>query len=283
MTYQARLQAHRASYKRDTLRVRQPGIFRHRGVDVPKGHILPEDHAWLNLLELKRDVIRTYLEAHPEVRLHRYFHHLNSSQAFVFNLFVPYFEGGTEAATALLSALGQAGTLVSWQPESVPDSDEQTNLDAEWHTTDGVRTICEVKLSEREFGAATDDPSHRAKLREVYAPELRGHVEPALLEPATFFASYQILRNIWHMVRLEGTRLLFLLPRANADLWEPLQVILSAVRPPARSQVSVVATEDLLASLCSESGGPPEFRDYAHQLAAKYLIDHPATLSQRHA
>jgi hypothetical protein len=51
-----------------------------------------------------------FLLDHPD-KCHQYLHHLNSSQAFAFNLFFPYFSGGPEAASALLRALGQEGVL----------------------------------------------------------------------------------------------------------------------------------------------------------------------------
>lgn len=230
--YQARLLTHLAAYKRDTLGVPEPGTFRYRNGDVLRDHILPTTQKWLNILEPRRRLVRDYLDAHPRVKLHHYFHHLTSSQAFAFNLFIPYFEGGSAPARALLSSLGQDSPLVSWQAESVPDKKENTNLDAEWRTADGQRTICEVKLSERDFGKATDDQAHRRKLQDLYEPRLRGHVAPELLAPSTFFEVYQILRNVWHLVQDERTRLVFLLPRGNAALWAQLHSTLQGVRPP---------------------------------------------------
>jgi hypothetical protein len=99
-----------------------------------------------------------FLAAHPGKR-HRYFHHLNSSQAFAFNLFFPYFSGEPEVASALLRALGQEATLAGWEPEAVPAPDEETNIEVFWTTADGVRTFCEVKLSEADFGKAADPAS----------------------------------------------------------------------------------------------------------------------------
>jgi len=271
VNYQDRLLVHLAAYKRDMLGVSEPGIFRYRGRDVPKDHILPVAEKWLNILEPKRQLVREYLDQNQAVELHRYFHHLNSSQAFAFNLFIPFFEGGDDAAQMLLSALGQESGLISWEAESVPDAAEQTNLDAEWCTADGQRTICEVKLSEREFGTATDDDAHRAKLSELYEPALRGHVSPELLEPVAFFAAYQILRNVWHMLKAESNRLVFLMPRENAEVWAQLEATLAGVRLPARERIAVIAIEDLLGALCVDPDAPQEFREYSQELEGKYL------------
>ena len=84
-----------------------------------------------NLLEEAEPAASAFLRAHPQKR-HRYFHHLNSSQAFAFNLFFPYFSGEPESASALLRALGQEGILAGWEPEAVPVPDEETNIDVLW-------------------------------------------------------------------------------------------------------------------------------------------------------
>jgi hypothetical protein len=85
-----------------------------------------------------------------------------------------------------------------------------------WVTDTGTTTFCEVKLSEPDFGKATDDDRHRNKLAKIYRPGLERHVNATLLEEGAFFEAYQVLRNVWHMLRVEHSYLLFLLPRANS-------------------------------------------------------------------
>jgi hypothetical protein len=63
-----------------------------------------------------------YLKANPSVKLHMYFHHLNSSQAFAFNLFFPFFSAGAGPARALSSSLGvDYDTASDWEFEHVAD------------------------------------------------------------------------------------------------------------------------------------------------------------------
>src|ERR1700739_552749 len=154
MGYQDDLKKHLADYKRLCLGIDEPGVFQYRGRDVPQDHILPLAEASRNLLEEAQPILKKY---GSKLALHKYFHHLNSSQAFAFNLFFPYFSGEAESASALLRALGQEGILAGWEPEAVPAPDEETNIDVLWTTTDGARTFCEVKLSEADFGKAADD------------------------------------------------------------------------------------------------------------------------------
>jgi hypothetical protein len=274
LSYQDDLKKHLAEFKRENLGITLPGVFRYRGRDVHRHHILPLANSVANLLEEAVPAASAFLAIHPHKR-HRYFHHLNSSQAFAFNLFFPYFSGEPESATALLRALGQNGILAEWEPEAVPVPDEETNIDVLWTTTDGVRTFCEVKLSEAGFGKALDDDRHRGKLVNIYRETLVGHLEASRLERLAFFDAYQFNRNVWHMVRTERSRLIFLLPRANADLWSLLQHLLSGVALGTRERISVVAIEDVVANLSVDNQCPEKLRAYARKLKQKYLIPRP--------
>lgn len=271
MSYQDDLKKHLADYKRLCLGISEPGVFRYRGRDVPQDHILPLPNASRNLLEEAEPAASAFLAANHRKR-HRYFHHLNSSQAFAFNLFFPYFSGKPDSASALLRALGREGALADWEPEAVPDRDEGSNIDVLWTTTDGARTFCEVKLSEADFGKAADDRRHREKLIKFYRRPLERHLNPGLLESRAFFDAYQFNRNVWHMVRADRSRLIFLLPRANAALWTLLLELISGVVPPTRKRISKIAIEDVIARLSADARCPNAMREYANKLKQKYVI-----------
>jgi hypothetical protein len=197
---------------------------------------------------------------------------LNSSQAFTFNLFFPYFYGGPQAASALLRALGQEGVLDKCEAEAVSIPEEGSNIDMLWTTEDGVQTFCEVKLSEADYGKAADDAEHQDKLERIYGPLLAAHLEPGRLERTAFFEAYQFNRNVWHMVRADRNRLIFLLPRENDVLWKQLQELLLGVVPCTRGRISVVAIEDVIAKLFGDGRCPKRLREYADKLKQKYLI-----------
>ena len=66
-SYQETLNRHLENYKASRLGVDQPGTFRHKGVHIEYGHILPVELKWLNIpLEPFRAEIRAYLDAHPD-------------------------------------------------------------------------------------------------------------------------------------------------------------------------------------------------------------------------
>ena len=154
----------------------------------------------------------------------------------------------------------------------MPDPDEGSNIDICWWATDGVKTFCEVKLSETDFGKAVDDDRHRTKLTNTYHHKLSPHLERARIEGPAFFDSYQFNRNVWHMVGDDRSRLIFLLPRANAVLWERLHQLLAGVVPRTRERISAVAIETVIAKLCADERCPTAMREYPTKLKQKYLI-----------
>lgn len=273
MDYQTRLIRHLAEYKKSVLGDLEPGVFLYRGREVPKDHILSLRRRWQNLLPPARELVRRVWSPRGRLKLHQYFHHLNSSQAFAFNLFFPFFEGGRDASAALLRALalGRDSALKSWKPEAIPNPDEGTNLDMKCVLVSGEVVLCEVKLSERDFGKAKNDAKHREKLRDTYGTRLSGHVKPQLLTEPAFFEAYQVLRNIWHLVSTPKGRLLFLLPRANKALWDELAAVLKNISPRTRARISAVAIEDVLRRLQGDDVCPIALREYAGLLEAKYV------------
>ena len=78
--YNEALQQHLTRYKQDRLGIREDGNYKGK----PYGHILPQALRYLNILEPIRHELQRYLQDHPQVKLHQFFHHLNSSQAFSF-------------------------------------------------------------------------------------------------------------------------------------------------------------------------------------------------------
>lgn len=272
-TYTKLLRHHLAAYKTSRLGVKEAGTFVHNGKELPYAHILPKELRWLNILEPIRTEVRGYLDRHPDVKLHKYFHHLNSSQAFALNLFFPYFEQG--AASTLLQALGTPAEFAGWQPEHIADATEATSVDVMWFNTSGTKTFCEVKLSEQEFGVARDDRRHRQKLEEIYKPVLTGQCAPELLEPSAFFSRYQLLRNVWLAARDPDSSVVFLVPRANSALWRQLAPFIRNLSPPLARRVHAVAIEDVLAALGSSTTAP-RLGGYSQLLQEKYLVSSAA-------
>jgi len=266
-TYQSILQTHLASYAKNRLGVYEEGTY--QGRTYP--HILPPRLKFLNFLEPVRAELQAYLQEHSDIKLHKYFHHLNSSQAFAFNFFYPYFAAGGKSAKALNTHLGVDATVKDWAFELVPDQAEGTNVDVMWRIAGGGSVFCEVKLSEAEFGRAENDERHVRKLAKIYRPRLTGLVSDNLLQENVFFKHYQLLRNISLMAGSQKDQLVLLMPRANESLFPQLKTVLAGTQPEVRTRIHVAYIEDSLSALMTSPSVTPELRIYANSLWEKYV------------
>jgi hypothetical protein len=266
--YQAALRVHLARYKKSRLGVDEPGLFERTG--KPYSHILPSRLRRLNLLEAIRAEFEAYRSVHPSIRLHRDFHHLNSSQALAFNLFFPYLDAGGAAASALARSMHAPAPTDQWHFEHVPDPAEGTNVDVAWRAVGGAWTLCEVKLSEGDFGATKPDARHKKKLESVYRKRLLQLVQPELLELNTFCRNYQILRNVSFLESASVSDVVFLVPSGNEALSKSFRRVEKLLNPAVRKRVHLVLLEDVLRSLCADSKLPSHLRLVAASLSEKY-------------
>lgn len=265
-----RMKKHMSDYRERRLGVTELGTFNYRGEDLEKEHILPRDLSILNIHETYRLEVQQHLRENPQLKLHRYFHHLNSSQAFAFNLFFPFFHEGAERS--FLTAAGLPGDVKKWCLEHVPFEQEGTNVDAAWQGSDGAWTFCEVKLTENEFGPTADDDRHQEKYRDIYQAVLEPIWTAGPLDRSHVFRNYQIFRNLWLGAKESDSTVVFLLPRENAKPWSQVHEILDGVDPTFRKRVHVVAVEDLLDKLARASDLPPRLATTVQLLREKYLL-----------
>ena len=274
--YTTALNAHLARYKTDRLGVSQPGPWKDsKGKTHYYDHILPEGLDFLNLLEGIRSEFQAYLADHSKIGLHRYFRHLNSSQAFAFNFFYPYFAAGSASATVVCQSLGLDldASVDGWCFEDVQY--DNTNVHFVWQTSKGTKVFCEVKLSEAEFGKAANDDEHKKKLEGTYRQRLNELVSPDLLEEATFFKHYQLLRNVSLLNQTPGSDLVILLPRANVSLMPQLARVREGLRPEFRNRFHVAYIEDAIHALESSESLPQKLRAHAVALREKYIHESP--------
>lgn len=262
--YQELLAAHLGRYRAERLGVAECGIWTYKGVERPYAHILPSDLSWLNIPEGYRSEVREYVQRR-QLRLHRFFHHLNSSQALALSLFVPY----ALRAPLELAAVMDEPAMASLELESVPVPEEGTNVDVQW-SANGAPVYCEVKLSEAEFGTASADAAHTEKLERFYRGTLAPHVPAEMLEPRAFFGAYQIFRNLWLVARTPGARVVFFLPEGNNGLRLQLQSVLAQISPALRERTKVLYLESVLTTLAQQNK-PSILAWYAQQLVEKYV------------
>lgn len=254
--YVDRLQRHLSTYRAETLG-RPAGEW-----GTPPAlyaHVLRRDDREMNIVEPLRD---RFWREHEAKRwtLHRFFHHLSSSQALAFNLFFPLYPDIPLPFVKTRAALGIRGS----QPARIDFEVELNNADGT--KLDGTnidvliteaprrRAVVEVKLTEATFGRAAHDQRHLRKLRKTYTPLLEGRVDDSLLQPAAFFRDYQLLRNLAQLRRESDDRVVLLLPRARQQLWQYAMKWCSRPELGGLSgRIAVVALEDVLAAMQSDA------------------------------
>jgi hypothetical protein len=267
MPYRDDLITHLETYKETRL-----GVFEF-GLDKNKKryrHILPIEIKALNIIEKFRAELVAYIEGNESVSYDSGFHHLNSSQAFAFNLFFPFF-WIVEQSTVLQNSFDLEGVISEWHFEYIPQTEEGSNIDVAWKSRNSPWNFCEVKLTETNYGTATPNEERLAKLNDIYAPRLQNIVPPDFLNPDTFFKNYQVLRNLSYLHLPEVENVFFLMPRGNTIALRHLNLVLQFVSAEYRSQIHVVFLEDLVEKLLQSVSISPELRCYMNSFSEKYL------------
>lgn len=268
--YSTRMKAHLAEYKRTELGIDADGLWRSNSRPYP--HILPETEYRMNILESIREEFWLYFESKSSLlATHTDFHHLNSSQAFAFNLFYPWLADDASAA-ALLEYLGLPGeSVAAWEFEHMPDQNERTSVDVHMTLGSSAKVLVEVKLTEEQFGQSLGSATHRAKLEGTYRERLVGKTKAEAIEEVVFFQNYQLFRNVSHLDLTRGDVLVVVVPRANEYTWAHAEEFLDMLSPAARARVRLVAVEELVDGLELAAGSSPKLASHMRMLRRKYL------------
>lgn len=271
MAFRDQACAHLSRYRKDHLGIAEEGVFLHRGVTHRKGHILPRGSERQNLLAPYGEWF--FESEHGSIKLHQYFHHLNSSQGLCINLFYPLLKEGAQAL--LVRSLGSDMSLPvtgTFESESqLENAARRTSFDFHLRNSEGRNLFVEVKYTEDGFGAATPDAEHLEKFRHTYAPLLEGseYLAPQCNEAAFFLEHYQVLRNLVHIG--EKSEVVFLFPRANDRVaHEAEHARETFLSESGRKRMRIVFLEDLVADLigaCAGTGLEP----YYEAFRRKYL------------
>lgn len=260
--------SHLANYKVNRLGVKENGEFHYRGEILKKAHILPHKHLKLNILEEFRD--RFFDSEYARIKLHKYFHHLNSSQALCINLFYPLItENKLELATTFLGLTPATNFEACFEKESdVESADRRTSFDFHTHYSKTQELFVEVKYTEEGFGKAKFDDAHRAKFKNTYLPLVKqSHFLTDTCRDEDFFLShYQVLRNLVHISETRQVALLF--PAANTVVNKEAEEACNEMLTDAgKSKCKRVFLEELVAFL----GTDGLLKDYYYEFREKYL------------
>lgn len=271
MSFRDLVCSHLSQYRLETLGIREEGAFLHRGVSHPKGHILPKGRERLNLIAPYGESF--FASHHASIKLHQYFHHLNSSQALCINLFYPLLEERCQALLlrSLGSQMSQPVTGVFESESTLEDAVRRTSFDFHLRNEDDQQLFVEVKYTEDGFGGAAADSEHLDKFRRTYAPLLEGskYLVSECNRAEFFLGHYQVLRNLVHIG--DSSEVVFLFPRANPKVAEEAEYARrNLLTDFGRERMRIIVLEDLVTALIDACAGT-QLDEYYRAFRHKYL------------
>ncbi|RNF39607.1 PGN_0703 family putative restriction endonuclease [Planococcus salinus] len=243
MTFEQAMKIHLSDYKMTKLALTHPEKW--RGKDKDYHYILPASQWELNFLSSYRTEIVKYI-TEEKVKLHQYFHHLNSSQAVCFNFFYPLIAEGQ--LPLLLKALQLSGEEVeAYKFEKNMPGKERTNFDFYLKLKSGKEVLFEVKYTENGFGKATDSERYQKQYRNVYRQMLAGKIQSGVSEYHALIKNYQLLRNIAYVDSGGEKQLILIGPKNNKKLHKEYEnAMRDIITPELRKSIQMITWESLV-------------------------------------
>lgn len=220
MNFQEKVKNTLGVYRKEKLGIETPGFFKYRGQNLIKEHILPTESKKHNIIEHYRDSF--FSSPYAQIKYHKYFHHLNSSQALCINFFFPLmWEDKLGLIFDLLKIPKDTINGKSFEKESNLESNSgrRTNFDFYMQLASDTKIYFETKYSEAEFGKAKNDDEHRVKYIQTYRLLLKNNsfINSEYNEIGKFLDSYQIMRNLCHIN--DNSYVVFVLPKENQNIY----------------------------------------------------------------
>ena len=275
MTFRDKIIVDLGRYKKNVLCISEPGIYKYRGKEYKKDHILPagESNKRLNILKPYRDAF--FQDKHSKISFHKYFNHLNSSQALCINLFYPLLkEGNTNVILGCLNML-QDIKEYAFEKESPLEctlrNERKTNFDFYMHSGSNADIYFEIKYTEGGFGKVKNDKEHKRKFEFTYEKLLKNnrYIRNEFKNMDSFFSHYQILRNLIHLQN--NSAVVFLFPKKNKRVNDQAifarDTILNAL---GRKFFHIIYLEDFVDCIQANIKAPDLITHYT-QFRDKYL------------
>ena len=197
------------------------GKFMYKGKVLPKNYILSLD-GMNQLKSIEKNALLT--EVNPdmlrEIELHKYAHHLNSSQIMCYNFFRPFLEKKellnnlfSFCDCKIIKNFDIKDAKFEFQDNLDDFGKRQTSFDFHYGKNEGG-IYCEIKYTEPNFGNCKKDKEHRDKYNE-YKKKLFNKcivLENIDILFDDFCKNYQLFRNILRVVN-DDCFTLFIIPK----------------------------------------------------------------------
>lgn len=224
--FQTKVKEHLGEYKRNILNTSEDGIYNYKNKELSYEHILHKNKYELNIIEkYRRDFFQS--DYYKSITLHKYFHHLNSSQALCINFFYPLIK--ENLLESILSVMGIEGDI-NYNPNDIcfekvskleTNIGRKTNFDFYIKLDSGIKIYFEIKYTENGFGKVKKDKEHKVykdhkkKFYDIYMPLIKNNhaIKESFKTEEKFLNNYQIMRNIAHISK--ESYVIFIYPKEN--------------------------------------------------------------------
>ena len=233
--------SHLEKYKKEILKINKSGNF--KGKEYP--HILSKDEIDKNLLQTYyNDVLKEkFSELKKNGQIHRYFHHLNSSQAFALNLFVPIIEGNLyqDFLEKEIGCISEPEFEHVEENSFEKNENRKTNFDF-YICANKKNYFFEVKYTEDSFGKAKNNAEHHEKYERTYKSELE-KICSQNIDEKRFLKEYQLWRNLCYV---QYGEVYFVFPSFRTDLKAKVEEAKSLLKTEHQDSVHVLEIDDFV-------------------------------------
>ena len=202
MSFADDIKQHLSEYRLKKMGHLDKGVWKRKDMVYSFNHILPKKYkvVKLNILEPYRKLF--YKSDLSKIRYHRFFHHLNSSQAMCINFFFPLFK--ERKLELILDIIGLRNDSVDYKTvcfekeSNFEKKGRRTSFDFYFKTKKGKNIFFEIKYTEYAFGKAEKDIIHKEKYNSEYSDKCN-HINENFSDQDSFLNNYQLLRNLIHI------------------------------------------------------------------------------------
>ncbi len=241
MRNKARIYNHLSEYKNTELKVSKDGLYRENEYT----HILPMGEENKNFVTCYRDEIINYVKEN-NLKLHRNFHHLNSSQILAFNFIIPFIL--EDQVDKLLQSFELSDlNYKTIELERIENHKEGTNFDLYIELESNQKIYIEIKYTEDNFGLAKLDDNHRKKYYQLYKDKLVDLIKPEYNNVENVLKNYQLMRNTSYLNCCSNDLFIMIYPKwNNSSDRSAKKFIGSMISENISSCIKIVYWEDII-------------------------------------
>ena len=178
--------------------------------------------------------------------IHKFAHHLNSSQILCYNYFRPMLNKRQD----LITMMKKYGISISDKAEAVfehSNFEEEGTMFDFYLSDDKVEVFFEIKYTEDGFGRAKNDKRHKEKFDSIYSGMLKNCrcLKDTNISHDDFFKDYQLYRNVLRITE-KNKYVVFITSKGNSKTYNQLNIFLNKINDNYRDNVIMIYWEDLI-------------------------------------